>query len=406
MTISSLTKKPKVLVFTHSGGGGHEAAAKAVEKALEKTCKVAIEHPFAKLSGDTLFNYFQSKGRHNALRLLTSAQRVCEIGLCPLQARPLIANAIKKHKPDIIISVCPVANYLTHRIAAAKRIPFLVIPTDLEARHFFHFIRNPDPKYFQVGLAFNDPLLKKQLHGNALRGRFTNAHFAITGYPLRAEFSAPKKKLKKQIAALQEKLHIQPGEKIVLIMMGAQGVGNTILEDATRIANTKCPKGKKPQRIRVLCLCGNKKELIPQLKRLNKYKKNPLVTIQGLPKQDAADVSALMHLADCMITKPGGSTVNELFATKLKTLFHCEGVHGVPWEAYNEKYAEKKGLGTAIDKKTFIYQLYTLLSKRGRAKTPNCPGTNFAQNLKATVYQMLVRARPSLKRSPYQNRFF
>ncbi len=384
-------KKPKILIFTHSGGGGHEAAAAAVKKALEKDYKVHITRPLAKLTGDNLFNYLQKKGYNNLLRVLTKTQRLCEITLAPLQERPLITKAIKRHKPDLIISVFPIGNYLIQREAAKKHIPFLILPTDLEASHFFHFIRSPNPKYFKIGLAFDDKRLKDQLRGNRIIGQLKDEHFVVTGYPLRPEFSKPP--TEKQLQKLRSKLKIKPEDKVVLIMMGAQGAGSTILKDAIRIANSKAPSKRPPFSIKVICLCGNKKELIPALKLIHKQRKNPLISIQGLPKQEAADIAALMYTADCIITKPGGSTINETFATQLPSLLHCEGVRAAPWEGYNAWYAKHKRLGKRIISSCFLEQLYDTLSSPKKTRTLKCPGRDFAKHIQITTHNMILDAR-------------
>lgn len=370
-----LREKRKVLVLTNSGGGGHMAAANAVQRALGNNYTIRVEEPFKNLSGDHLFNKFQKEGNHKMLEMLTNMQYVAEVISCPLEVRPQLLSLVNEYKPDLIISVFPVANYLTLDIAQQINIPMLVLTTDLEARHFFHFIKNPGPS-FKVGIAFDDRDLKQPL-----RESLEEDNFAITGYPIRPEFGSTPEQHQAQITQIRQELGIKEEDKVVLIMMGAQGVGDAVTRYSRMIANSE---KEFPNHLHVVALCGSNEQLIEGTRAVQSSKTNARVTVHSLGRKDGAYVASLMRMSQVLISKPGGSSVNEAVAEELYTLFHSEGVKGVAWEAGNMEYCIRKGWGEEIDPENFQIQLVNNLTKP-RLKIADCPGRRFDENIRRIV---------------------
>lgn len=383
-------EKKRILVLTNGGGGGHLASAEAVKKALGEFFKVKIDHSFDEMGGNELFNTFQKGGHLGMLEVLTYLQPIAEITAAPIQVRPVLIDQIEKFKPDLIISVFPIANRMTWEIAKEAGIPMFVLTTDIEARHFFRGIENPG-KDFHIGLPFSDRLIT-----GPLSGQFDEENFEIIGYPLREAFGKKTKDMQEKIDEIRLELGIAEEDKVVLIMMGAQGVGTAVEDYSKAIANHK---NSFKEKVHVIALCGGEEKKESTIKACDGHT-NPNVTVHALGRKDGEYIAALMRMGNLLISKPGGSTVNEAIASKIYTLFNGEANKALPWEAGNMAYAVAKGFGEEIDPEKFLEQVEMALD-RERPSSIQCPGKRFGINLMNAVCRIFEERNPQVeKRDP------
>lgn len=377
--VSALAAK-RVLILTEDGGGGHIAASRAVEEVLKKDgYETQVLKPLLNVPGTKLFNRYFQEGRWNQMFMLTLMQQPLELVAPLTPIRTLLKHEMDNYKPDLIISVFPVANRMTYALAKKRKIPMLVLPTDLEAGHFFNGIKSPGPD-FKVGLAFDDEELKRPL-----RHHLGDENFVITGFPLRSQFGIRTEALAESAAGIRKELGIAAEDKMALIMMGAQGAGQIILEYVSTLlhAGPRVVGGK----LHVIALCGKNEALLKNVNELASGAMKTNIQVHALGFKDAQYMATLMRMSDVLISKPGGATVNEAIASEIPTLFHRPEVL-FTWEAGNMQYAHKLGIGEGVNKDGFIEQLENTLSRK-RPRVDACPGRDFGKGLLQTVHQMV-----------------
>jgi hypothetical protein len=175
-------------------------------------------------------------------------------------------------------------------------------------------------------------------------------------------------------------------------MMGAQGAGKAITQYTKRIANSSL--GTENEKLHIVALCGSNAELRDKAEAAGRSN-NPNVVVHALGMKPGEYIAALMHLANVLVSKPGGASANEAFASELYTLYHTDkflwSKHGIslPWEAGNMNYSIQKHWGERIvGKRKFIDQLRNALN-RPRLRIPECQGRNFKKNLQTFVDNLL-----------------
>ena len=149
------------------------------------------------------------------------------------------------------------------------------------------------------------------------------------GIPFDPKFSEP---LDKEKLLLKYKLN--PTLSTVLIMGGGQGLGpiKTIVRTLE----------KAKADIQEIVVAGTNKKLYKSLKRrIKKYRKK--ILLFGY----AQHINELMHLADIVVSKPGGVTTAEVLA-KGKPMIIIKPLPGQ--ETSNTKYLTEKGAAIKLDK--------------------------------------------------------
>jgi processive 1,2-diacylglycerol beta-glucosyltransferase len=300
-----MTKK-KIIIFTSSGGNGHVSATKAITSYLEDEYEIKpvfiFEEvfknidpmaiiSFGKITGEQLYNYFLRK------RWYIILNAIYRIGnwYFRLQTKTmvrLLTQYLKKQKPDLIISVTPIINGTILQAAQAENIPFLLIPTDLDAKSFLLGIYKPTYKKFHLNLAFNDPLVKKSAHN----ARIHSDQISIFGLPIREDFFESKDR-----DALRKKYHIAHNKPIIVLMMGGQG-NSSIQAFAQQLAKLTMP-------VHIIICVGKDGAIKDSLEKIS-YNPRITTTILGF----TAHVSDLLAIADVLVTKSG-------------SVSFCEGIY-------------------------------------------------------------------------------
>lgn len=152
-----------------------------------------------------------------------------------------------------------------------------------------------------------------------------SAKIIWSGIPVRAAFyeELPAEEAKEQ-------LHLNPNEKIILLMCGSMGCGP--IEELTDRLESSLPDGW-----RLIAICGSNRKLYEILKSKGYGK----VTVVGFTKK----MHVYMSAAEFALTKPGGLSSTEAFVKKLPLLL-IDAVPGC--ETRNLEYFLEKGFaGTA-----------------------------------------------------------
>jgi processive 1,2-diacylglycerol beta-glucosyltransferase len=368
--------------LSETGGGGHVVATQAIFAALEKNYEIKEFLLLQGFPGHTFYDSLAKEGRFLSLGFLTRLQYLSEFLIKRSEAQKNYIQVLENYKPDLVISVFPVANRITSLEAKKRGVPFLLIPVDIESRHYLHFIRHPG-KEFRFGLLFDDHELKLKLSKH-----LSDENFVITGAPLRKDFGKSDTDLAPAMEKLRQELGMSPRDQVAILMMGAQGMGSSILKYSKRIAAYPHPLSRGD--LHLVSLCGSNEDLKKKVEALNSSSfpgRNPRVKIHPLGRKESKDMAALMRMSQVLISKPGGSTVNEAVASGIYSLFDSATLYALPWEMRNLKYAQKRGWGERIDPEQFDLQLKRAL-EMNRVKA-EVPGRKFKENLERVVLEMV-----------------
>lgn len=382
--------RPKVVVVSLSAGGGHDAAARAIIDALGDGYEVKVVHPFD--DGVEAYNAAQTHTPPQFLDLFGYMQRITNmlnqvVGVSDALYGETLDAIFAAENPALVVSTAPMENATTLRAARRHGCPMVVVPTDLQFAHFVETIHD-------VGNDFK--LLLPFAHTRGQAGHLPDHAVAVTGYPVRREFTTEGRAdaLAHPSRILQD-LGIAPNDRLVLVMMGARGSGeDVIVADAQDLANAlPDAAGEQTGRIHVAVLRGHNAHIDERLQPLAQSSRDAHVPVHVLGPRDAGDVAALMEKADVLITKPGGSTVNEALAANLPMIFHSE-VPVVHWELGNATYATEHGMAQWVARDALAATIAETL-RRGRPQhMQECPSRDFPAHLRAAVQEVLHGATP------------
>jgi UDP-N-acetylglucosamine:LPS N-acetylglucosamine transferase len=399
--------KKRIIIITSNGGGGHMSASRAIQNAVAGLDYVVrVITPCDNIpGGDDLFNKYMKKGDFSTIKMLIQLQKVADVDFTAAVAWSIEQELIA-FEPHLVISVMPIANYETHHLTRKRNIPFLVVPTDVKFDHFFNFFNKPTLEDLKIAIPFDDISIKDLVKKN----KFSVNNFTVTGYPLRPEFGSPAEELRPEYDVICKELAISAQDRVVVIMMGAQGSMKDTLnyvrrirKHAKKVASPKDDRslwkrfclrirGKlviKREKVHILVMCGENEELRERIKGEMNEKIAKYVNLHPLGKKNGTQVAALLRFADVFVTKPGGSSVNEVLASEIFSLFDYRSAKYIKWENVNLEYACKKGCGERINKKHFTKQLRRALDRPERPKVESCPGRNFNSNMRALITNLM-----------------
>src|SRR5262249_37640415 len=122
--------------------------------------------------------------------------------------------SINLYKPDLIISLIPFVNYPASEAARKKDIPFLLVTTDNDLRHWvlrLEKLKHPD---FKVTIG-SDLVTSRQV---LLNKNIPEHAIEIIGLPLRPEFITQKDEKK-----IREEFGVPETKPVILVMIGGAG---------------------------------------------------------------------------------------------------------------------------------------------------------------------------------------
>lgn len=330
--------KKKIIIFTSAGGNGHMSVTRALIEMLETTYNISYVYGYnnvleevdffnwltrKKMCGEDIYNFCLQKKWIFAIHVLLVLGR-CYFWLYRKKIFKLLQEYLKQEKPNLIISVMPFINGALAQNAASLNIPFLIIPTDLDATTFVSDVSKVLDKKFKIAIAFEDQDLMKKIPQN-----LRNKYVAITGFPIRKNFFDHK-----DAGAIKEKWDVPVNKKIILVMMGGQGSLATFLF-AEQLAHLKMAAHI------ILCI-GNFTLLEKKIKSL-RFPEHISFTIVTFTES----IADLMAVADLIITKSG--TVSFCEALYIGKPILLDGTSSVLlWEKFNHTFIQKHALGDII----------------------------------------------------------
>ncbi len=364
-----------------------------------------------KWRSEDIFNQLMKKEQNQLLNWMSKLRFTA---LQKQKIELLLSEYISKSSPDMVISCISMINSMLLDVANQLNLPFLVITTDIDISDFCYGFLNHDQLVgkdrFRISVPFSKTTWGPEYSNHLPKCVKSSLQYSFA-YPTRFAFSQTFDE--STLNRLREEYQIQQDENVILVMMG----GNTSqapLYYAKLLLGMSENEireivGSDPQRtkIRLICLCGDlsqkmNRTLMLQLDALNQsVKLNKSVTIHACP--GTPHIAQLVSLPEmkAVISKPGGSTVNEMIKKKMPMVYHVSTVP-LEWEKGNLTYGVSRGLGKAfqlekeIDDKVrtsfvktlaFLFVLHTEIQE-GRKIVPEA-SFDFTINLRSAVREML-----------------
>lgn len=332
--------KKKILVLTSSGGGGNLEASNAIQAHLDKNYEIQLCHVFKEILApldpfNTItFKKYSSEEIYNHLlpgKHFTLLNWIYQLGRWYTQSQkekifPLLQDYFIQTQPDLIISVIPVINNIVLEVAQELNIPFLLIPTDLDATVYTADITDASYEKFYVGLIFDDPEIKTPFE----KAHITNNKMHLLGAPLRPDFLTKKNK-----TTLRKHYNIEKNKPVIMILMGAQG-SNEIKKYVKSLLTIN-----KPCHL-IICV-GKNEESAKDLAKVS-FPEHISASIVGFTPH----IADYMALSDLLITKSGTLSVCESLYMNLPLFLDATSTL-LPWEKFNHEFIKKYNLGTSIE---------------------------------------------------------
>jgi len=221
--------KKKILIFSSKGGGGHTSVTNALYQYLEhdyclgtsyiiphilKSIDVFQKFSNEKVTFEDMHNWLAKKKWFSLLNLEYNLG-LWFFALNRKNIEKSIEEYLLAYPPDLIISVVTVANGMVLSVAKKLNIPFLLIPTDLDAFAFLNQLDNPKYDKFHIALSYDKKSIRKQFEQKKIKSDY----ITYTGFPVKKEFlepSIPKKYIREAFA-------IPNNKPVILLMMGSLG---------------------------------------------------------------------------------------------------------------------------------------------------------------------------------------
>lgn len=385
------SQKPLAIIFTSSCGGGHTSVVSALKEHLKNDFELkpvfilsevlGESDPIKQISlsnysGENLYNFCITKKWNTFTNFMYQTARVA-YSFNHTKNTQLLTDYLKKEKPSIVISVAPFINFDVLMATKDLLIPFILIPTDLDARAFtldmpqdinFNF-------KFKCAIAFNEKKILDLVN-------IAEDKIEITGFPIRAAFFEEKNKneIKKEFSISNEK-------PVIFLLMGAVGVDQIVL------FVSELMKVKNPYHL-IIGIGKNEglRQKIEDLK-ININAHHISYSVIGFTEK----ISDLLGIADLFITKSG-------------TVSFCEGLYmNIPmildatdsiliWEEFNHTFLLENNFGKIIKHHNELPSLVdNLLENKDQLivmknNLQNLNKQNGSENIKKIIIGMLQQS--------------
>ncbi len=379
-------QKKKIAIFTSKGGGAHKSASQAITYYLKNDYEILIVNPFEDIfesldpinrlsfntvKGEDLYNFFL-KNRWN--RMINLLGDFGEYYTRTHQRRMIkcLQKYIQNNKPDMIISVVPYTNSATFTVAKEYKVPFLIVPADMDARTYILDINANDYEKFALSLPFDDSLLLEKIDEDLI----PEERIKFLGFPLRSTFLEKKDKQK-----IKKEFSIPKDKKVIMILMGATG-SSAVYSYVKKISKSKL-------NLHLIVCIGREESLIEQLKKI-KLPKNITTSVIGFTDK-AAD---LMAISDLLITKSGPTSLCEAIQMNLPVLIDNTSI-SLKWEKISSEFVRKHDLGKVITNFNQVNKFLEKLLKNEdeikliKDRMNNFKTKNFKTKLKTLVKEMI-----------------
>jgi len=293
--------KKRILFLMSDTGGGHRAAAEAIDEAIhhlypntfhtfiEDLWKEHTPWPVNKIPAAYPWMIARGMPIWKLIWLMSTTLKPHKVVLPSVSpvVRRKITRYFREVQPDLIISVHPLMNHLGVKLrdrAGLRHVPFATVVTDMVTVHPVWICPHvtlctvPTEPARELALKFGMPADK----------------VVVTGQPVSLKFAAHTA----DKAALKRKLGLQPARRAVLIIGGGEGLG-PIFETARAIA-------RAISGVELLIVAGRNRNLQRRLEAVSwEVPTHVYGFVRNMPE--------LMGAADILITKAGPGTISEAF---------------------------------------------------------------------------------------------
>jgi UDP-N-acetylglucosamine:LPS N-acetylglucosamine transferase len=328
---------PKIEFCFFDAGGGHRAAATALEMSVnaqklpwdvrltniqELMDELDILKKYAGIRIEDYYNWMLRSGwtlgSIQLMKVLQFAIRSRHTATVRLLTRHW-----KETSPDLVVSFVPHFNRAIYEsfMNAHPGRPFLTVLTDI-ADYPPHFWIERQLQYLVCG----SERAVAQAHAE---GHTDDRVFRASGMILHPRFYEPQLEDR---ASGRARLGLRADLPTALVLFGGYG-SKTMLDIATALDESRLE-------LQMIFICGRNEKLADALRarksRLPRF-------VEGFTK----NVNGYMHLADFFIGKPGPGSVSEAIHMKLPVIVECNA-WTLPQERYNAKWVLEKEVGIVL----------------------------------------------------------
>jgi glycosyltransferase involved in cell wall biosynthesis len=332
-------ERPEVLLFVLDAGGGHRAAARALEAAAAISPRrwtfrvVNLQDVLApvdftrRITGMPMEDAYNAIVRRRWTRFLVPMLRTLQWGIERLRGplSRLVAAYLAQSQPALIVSLIPNFNRIIAegRRQACPETPFLVLLTDL-ADFPPHFWMEPEVDRVVVATEH----AAEQAHALGLpSGAMTRTSGMILHPRFHARDAAARQRTRRELAIGAE-------DFAVLVLFGGKGSPEVHPLCAALL--------RESPRWHVLAVCGDNLRLEASVGELRAESGGRLHCF-GFTER----VMDLMAACDVLATKPGPGTLAEAFHCRVPVVVPCTP-YTIPQERYNAVFIQENDLGVVV----------------------------------------------------------
>lgn len=381
-------QKKKIIIFYSEGGGGHISAMEAIKGYLDNEYEIqpvalikevlASSDPFSifswgKINSENVYNFFL---RYKWLWFLNCIYYF-GVWIFPLRSKSLtkkLTSFITQSQPDLIISVIPLANQIILNAAKNTNTPFILIPTDLDARGFISGLKKPEYKKFLLLKSFDLP----QIQATLAPAKIASSQIITAGFAIRKDFFESK-----DFFQIKKNYQIPDNKPIVMIMMGGQG-SYKIVTFARKLTKLTIPAHL------ILCI-GKDKKAQEKIERLAFPE---MVSYSIIPFTQR--ISDLMAISDLVITKSGSVSFCEVLYMNKPMLIDNTSIIPLLWEKLNHTLLLKHQWGALVNTSSELPALVTqfltdkTLYAQAKQSIESLQKPRLDENLPALLKKLLV----------------
>ncbi|MDZ4766184.1 MAG: glycosyltransferase [Chloroflexota bacterium] len=301
--------KKRVLFLMSDTGGGHRAAAEAIQESLVRRYPNDVDvalvdvfrdyTPFPFRNFPELYPWLVNHGKSSwgaSFKLTNTRQRAKILtSTMYMTAESGLKQMLRDHPADVVVSVHSLLTHIAMRamLSLQKRPPFVVVVTDLVSTHYFWYDRRADRTLLPTQIAFERGL-KAGLDPNKMR---------VTGLPVHPRFTDALT----DKATARAALGWHPTLPTILLVGGGDGMGPVY-----KIARAIDERGLQCQ---LVIVCGRNATLKAQA---DTALWNQPTHIYGF----VSDMPRLMAGSDVIATKAGPATISEACIAGLPMLLY------------------------------------------------------------------------------------
>ncbi len=302
-----MNKIPHILFLFSDTGGGHRAAAVAIQEALQAEFPGLVDWEMVDFFKDYAPPPLNRAGPDYSKlvqfpdfwELIFEASNMrATARLWQSLAWPLVKSGmdrlIEEHPCDLIISVHPIINTPILRAFGENHPPYLTVVTDMISTHEYWYTKDSDIIIVPTEEAFERGV-KLGIDPNKMH---------VVGLPIKEGYRnpVPKKEARKRLG-------LPLDIPLVLMVSGGEGMG-PMEETVAAIDKAKVPTG-------LVIITGNNTALKERLEaRQYKYP----ATVIGF----TTDMPTYMQACDVIITKAGPGTISEAFVAGLPIILYSK----------------------------------------------------------------------------------